>query len=86
MQSIAVNSFLKCRIEPIDRHVFTDYDILLADTEQMRVLAEPEIQQNECDKQNETPDREQSISSAPMLPMLDTLVAKVLQEIPALTS
>ncbi|KAF9419639.1 hypothetical protein HW555_003917 [Spodoptera exigua] len=60
-QSIAVNGFLKCGIDPIDRHVFKDHDFLAADTTDV-ALAEPVTQQNEAHKENETPEREQSPS------------------------
>ncbi|KAJ8729016.1 hypothetical protein PYW07_006712 [Mythimna separata] len=60
-QSIAVNGFRKCGIEPIDRHVFKDHDFLAADTADV-ALAEPVTQQNEANKENETPEREESPS------------------------
>lgn len=54
--SFAVNGFCKCELEPIDRHVFPDCDTIDV------ALAEPETQQNEHDKENETPNRRASLS------------------------
>lgn len=65
-QSIVVNGFRECEIDAIDRQ---DYNLLSSNTTDV-VLAKPETQQNECDKEEET--------LAAMPPMLDPLLSTVL--------
>ncbi|CAH2087023.1 unnamed protein product [Euphydryas editha] len=91
-QSIAVSGFRKCRMEPLDRHVFKDHDFLPAETTDV-TLVEPEAQQNEYNKENFTPEREESPSLLDTVeetlvntpPMFDLQGEKTLEETPAVT-
>ncbi|CAH2101820.1 unnamed protein product [Euphydryas editha] len=91
-QSIAVSGFRKCGIEPLDRHVFKDHDFLPADTTDV-TLVEPKAQQNEYNKENVTPEREESPSLLDTVeeklvatpPMFDLQEEKTLEETPAVT-
>ncbi|CAH2003933.1 unnamed protein product [Acanthoscelides obtectus] len=66
-QSIAINGFRKCGVEPMDRHVFKDYDFVPADTTD-NILLEQELQQNEANNENETPERVESPSILQVTP------------------
>ncbi|CAH1963744.1 unnamed protein product [Acanthoscelides obtectus] len=66
-QSIAINGFRKCGVEPMDRHVFKDYDFVPADTTD-NILLEQKLQQNEANNENETPERVESPSILQVTP------------------